>query len=461
MKLLAETIVSFLISYFAEKGLDHILDTETLPPSQQIEEQIFLTLEQALRNLCEKNTWEYDGTAFREVLNDPMDIAENLSGANCERVLKEILSSAIGKSIDDNTYQSWLYCLQNAICSNQFLWNYLQGNKIREILSISKKQRPENSGKIQRSDFSQQECLVNLYDELCRVFEQSFSDTAEKEKRELSPQEQINIEDGKELVLFQTSLLPVTEHNAEEEQPEENNGKHFTFRNPLYINTLAFQIDRMAIPEKRKWIYVPNLLDSTTEYFDNEKSITFYADFPSPDGNPVLFVNWDSERNVVYINMGFMEYDQIKISKRPESLRITTTPYEAEVWKETFFESPFIDIADTDREEGKEEFLYTFHNDHIFIIIDLEGEGKIIKPQVNDKGEGSIWLERDKKYLIFEMTWEKNEKINHNLSDYELGCAYLNGDYGLRKSREKAKNYFRLATIAGDEHAKSALQEWE
>lgn len=175
---------------------------------------------------------------------------------------------------------------------------------------------------------------------------------------------------------------------------EEDNlqGKYFSVTDPKDINTVIYQINRTEKEYlKSAPKYTVERLEYAEELVGTNKKKTFFVDNPAPEGNPLVILSFGKER--VVVNMGFLDYDIVKISKKPMPMKFTTLYNEEEV-------------------EYK-EFAYTPNMKRPISIIDPETTEEI-KPILyfdEDANEvkGKCKLKPYKKYFAFEIREEKKK----------------------------------------------------
>lgn len=176
---------------------------------------------------------------------------------------------------------------------------------------------------------------------------------------------------------------------------EEDNlqGKYFSITDPKNINTVIYQVNRT---EKEYLKSAPKFtverLDYSEELVGINKKKTFFVDNPAPEGNPLVILSFGKER--VVVNMGFLDYDTVKISKKPMPMKFTTIYNE----KETEYK----------------EFAYTPNMKRPISIIDPETTEEV-KPilyfdEEANEVKGKCKLKPYKKYFAFEIKEEKKKK---------------------------------------------------
>lgn len=167
-------------------------------------------------------------------------------------------------------------------------------------------------------------------------------------------------------------------------------GKHFSITDPKEVNTVIYQINKT---EKE---YIENSPKFTVERLDfleelrgDKKKKTFFVDNPSEEGDQLVILSFGKDR--VVVNMGLLEGDKVKISKKPIPLKF--------------------DTIYTEKEEDYKEFKYTPNLKRPISIIDPE-TAEEIKPvlyfdkQTNEV-KGKCKLKPYKSYFAFEVREDK------------------------------------------------------
>ena len=121
---------------------------------------------------------------------------------------------------------------------------------------------------------------------------------------------------------------------------EENlQGKHFSITEPQNINTVIYQVNRTEKEFlKSSPKFTVERLDYSEEFIGSNKKKTFFVDDPSPDGNPLVILSFGKEK--VVVNMGFLDYDVVKISKKPMPMKFKTLYSEEEMEFKDFSYTP-------------------------------------------------------------------------------------------------------------------------
>lgn len=163
-------------------------------------------------------------------------------------------------------------------------------------------------------------------------------------------------------------------------------GKHFSITDPKEVNTVIYKINRTEkefLNEAPK--YTVERLDYMEELRGDLKQKTFFVDDPSPDYDQLVILSFGKEK--VVVNMGLLEGDKVKISKKPMPVKFNTLY--------------------TEKETEYKEFKYTPNLKRPISIIDPETTEEI-KPslyfdEVTNEVKGKCKLKPYKSYFAFEI----------------------------------------------------------
>lgn len=163
-------------------------------------------------------------------------------------------------------------------------------------------------------------------------------------------------------------------------------GKHFSITDPHEVNTVIYQINKT---EKEYLENSPKFTVERLEYLEeirgDKKKKTFFVDNPSEEGNQLVILSFGKDR--VVVNMGILEGDKVRISKKPVPLKF--------------------DTIYTEKESDYKEFKYTPNLKRPISIIDPE-TAEEVKPvlyfdkQTNEV-KGKCKLKPYKSYFAFEV----------------------------------------------------------
>jgi len=143
---------------------------------------------------------------------------------------------------------------------------------------------------------------------------------------------------------------------------EENiGGKHFSITDPKNVNTVIYQINKTEKEfSKTSPKFTVERLEYIEELIGENKKKTFYVDEPTPEGKQLLILSFGKEK--VVVNMGILEEEQVKISKKPIPMKFQTLYNEKETEYKEFTYTPNlkrpISIIDPETTEEVKPVLY-------------------------------------------------------------------------------------------------------
>ena len=175
---------------------------------------------------------------------------------------------------------------------------------------------------------------------------------------------------------------------------EENlQGKYFSITDPKDVSTVIYQVNKTEKEfAKNAPKYTVERLEYSEEFVGANKKKTFFINDPAPEGNPLVILSFGKER--VVVNMGFLDYDTVRISKKPMPMKFKTLYNEEETDYKDFAYTPNmkrpISIIDPETAEEIKPILY------------FDEEANEVK--------GKCKLKPYKKYFAFEIREEKRNK---------------------------------------------------
>lgn len=167
-------------------------------------------------------------------------------------------------------------------------------------------------------------------------------------------------------------------------------GKHFSITDPKDVTTVIYQINET---EKEYIKNSPKFTVERLEYIEelrgDKTKKTFFVDNPSEDGNQLVILSFGKDK--VVVNMGLLEEDRVRISKKPVPLKF--------------------DTLYTEKEADYKEFKYTPNLKRPISIIDPE-TAEEIKPVLyfdkeTNEVKGKCMLKPYKSYFAFEVREDK------------------------------------------------------
>lgn len=142
---------------------------------------------------------------------------------------------------------------------------------------------------------------------------------------------------------------------------ESMQGKHFSITDPKDVSTVIYQINKTEKEfAKNSPKYTVERLEHTEELVGENTKKTFYVDEPKSIGNQLVILSFGKEK--VVVNMGILEEDQVKISKKPIPMKFKTLYNEQETEYKEFTYTPNlkrpISIIDPETTEEIKPTLY-------------------------------------------------------------------------------------------------------
>lgn len=138
-------------------------------------------------------------------------------------------------------------------------------------------------------------------------------------------------------------------------------GKHFSITDPQNVSTVIYQIketEKEYLKESPK--YTVERLDYTEELVGQNTKKTFFVDEPHPEGDKLVILSFGKEK--VVVNMGILEDNRVRISKRPVPMNFKTLYNEEETEYKNFTYTPNlkrpITIIDSETTEEVKPVLY-------------------------------------------------------------------------------------------------------
>lgn len=169
-------------------------------------------------------------------------------------------------------------------------------------------------------------------------------------------------------------------------------GKHFSITDSKEVNTVIYQIqetEKEYLENSPK--FTVERLDCLEELRGDRKKKTFFVDNPSEEGDQLVILSFRKDK--VVVNMGILEGNKVKISKRPVPLKF--------------------DTLYTEEESKYKEFRYTPNLKRPISIIDPE-TAEEIKPVLyfdkeTNEVKGKCKLKPYKSYFTFEVREDKKD----------------------------------------------------
>ena len=138
-------------------------------------------------------------------------------------------------------------------------------------------------------------------------------------------------------------------------------GKHFSITDPQNVNTVIYQINKTeGLMEENTPKFTLERLKCREELVGLNKRKTFFVDAPKDEGNQLIILSFGQDR--VVVNMGLLNKDEVKISKRPVPVKFNTLYSEQETeYKDVRYTPNFqrpITIIDPETTEEVKPVVY-------------------------------------------------------------------------------------------------------
>ena len=170
---------------------------------------------------------------------------------------------------------------------------------------------------------------------------------------------------------------------------ENTQGKYFSITDPQNVNTVIYQVNKTEKEYlKTAPKYTVERLEFLEEIVGEKKKKTFFVDNPSPMGNPLVILSFGKEK--VIVNMGFLDDDTIKISKKPMPMKFQTLYNEKATEYKEFSYTPNM--------KRPISIIYPETTEEIKPVLYFDEEANEVK--------GKCKLKPYKKYFAFEIRQE-------------------------------------------------------
>ena len=168
-------------------------------------------------------------------------------------------------------------------------------------------------------------------------------------------------------------------------------GKHFSITDPKNVNTVIYQVNKTNKKEVLNGApkFTIERLEFAEELRQDASRKTFFVDNPKEEGNHLVILSFAN--NKVVVNMGVLQDDKLKISKKPMPVKF--------------------DTLYSENEKVFKEFKYTPNLQRPISIID-PATAEEVKPTLffdkdTNEVKGKIMLEPQKPYFAFEIREDK------------------------------------------------------
>lgn len=201
-------------------------------------------------------------------------------------------------------------------------------------------------------------------------------------------------------------------------------GRHFSLSGTVADSDMVFAVHKAYDIERGKRYFKIEQLDYCEEISEEsgDKKRTFFLSEPDPIGNQILLLSRISEKNILMVNIGFLDSIRkiVKISNSP-------IPMEYQTYKN---ENDYSVIIPTEKNEG-------------FIIIDLYKMEMLEKKHYSQQDQCERYfyeLSAGMTYIIIKIDTQEKEITASDL--FIIGYRYFTGFLGYNKNWLTAADYF-------------------
>lgn len=207
-------------------------------------------------------------------------------------------------------------------------------------------------------------------------------------------------------------------------------GKYFSIVDHFNIFTLIYMVKKKINPQTNEWWFELEYLEYSEDKQDEwNVTRTYFVDNPSSEGNPLVFLSFIDGNECISINIGFLDYEDIRISKKPAFMK----------FKQSWIQ--------TDKMRKIIRFRANYQTS--IVIIDPEFhipiEPKEIYNEEKMRYELYIDLQAKKKYFACQVRFKLKEngilEKTRKASPHMLGYNYYIGQYGLKQNWLKAAEW--------------------
>ncbi len=214
----------------------------------------------------------------------------------------------------------------------------------------------------------------------------------------------------------------------ETDKENENKGLYFCI-SEKEGTTLAFIVRRKISPLDYSASFYTEQLDKAVEYQDGKNLVTYFVENVSPEGNPLVTITIVENAPMVIINMGFIDGDVVRLSKKPE----------------------YMQISDALCDQEPKLVRHPIDENSSNVIIDTQTAQIVERKHVYDRKKRKTIHYMDivlgKKYFAFELrnksAYPENEDGKpHTASARHIANAYYYGNEGLPKNIVAAAEWY-------------------
>lgn len=242
------------------------------------------------------------------------------------------------------------------------------------------------------------------------------------------------------------SLIPIEYEN---DYSGTVTGKHFIMPTLHGFNRILFEVYIGIDYKSLTQYYYLEQLDSAEQLADEDNAATMYfVDDPISDGNQIVILDFNPLTNDVFINVGILLGDQLRISKKPVLFCVMKRIYDDYNSDGLHLISSAYDlkcIPDMPKEETNERWYNAELLQNPIIIIDPETAQPVRREVYFDEKTGKrkarIKLKHKSYFAVQIQSIDSNDTVAP-LSELKIASYYRNGEYGFPKDVFEAISHY-------------------
>lgn len=264
----------------------------------------------------------------------------------------------------------------------------------------------------------------------------------------------IETRDNEEEFTTDESISLIPEKYSGYASRNEVSGKHFSIPDRPGFKTVVFQINKKVDYKTLTSFYCCEpLVSSRTEAMDETFSQTeYYVGALQEEGNHLAIFHFNYEKGEAYVNMGYLDNDNVKISKRPIYMELRTPLSDKQL---SLSPSAYNLDALTNEElyqvekqsmVTKAKWMEADIDENLVIVVDPETALPVQRELVYDKDRNKwkarILIEPYKSYFVFQIQSSETHLTRNALTNIEIAEYYKMGTHGFPQSVIRAGEYY-------------------
>lgn len=223
-------------------------------------------------------------------------------------------------------------------------------------------------------------------------------------------------------------------NSPEEPYDEKPKSKFFTLTEHEGNTVVYIVRKRYLLPDYRAEFHAERTDCAIELKEDGSRLMTFFCENCEPGGNPLVVLTFLPDRGLVMVNMGFLDFDVMKLSKKPMFLHYQQAP----------------------SGENQEDLRMELNPDGRNIVLDPATTEELPRQKYFDPKQNRWihYVDLKQKQIYFAFNIRKHQDPDQPLSrddgypDASIAKGYYFGCYGLKKNNLEAAVWFEKAATA-------------